>query len=88
MTPAAFLAVGAAAQEKYQRKIARIEASHQRKVDAAEHALLSRLRKLDTERVAARARAGHELRAAEDAACEALHQAGHTYDEVRALRGY
>lgn len=86
MTPQQFIESGIKAQREHQERIQRIEHDHDRAVLAAERAYARRLAALEAKRIAALKAARDALYEVETRDYDALHAAGHTYDEVKALR--
>lgn len=86
MTPRAFIESGNKAQREHEKRIQQIELAHERAVLAAERAYARRLAALEAKRLAALKAARDALYEVETRDYDALHAAGHTYDEVKALR--
>lgn len=86
MSPTEFIRSGEQAQAEYEKTINKIEASYEAACEAAERAYHRRLDALRTRRDAARQSAVDALYAAETRDWDALHAAGHSYEEVKTLR--
>ena len=87
MSPQDFIAAGLRAQADHEERLNKIEGRYERAQERAEAAFRARMDKIRNERDVARAAARAALDQQERQDYDALIASGHSYDEVRALRG-